>query len=263
MSRRPEAAREAEPETRRTRREARATYGVKHGARGGGKARTRRGTRSPSAAFSVRSEFQRLDPRFSRWNPCFTRCASCPSVSGPGTSLFASAACGVHPQGGSWSKARTPGGRVTQAWRRLSYTDVRGGGNDGSANAPTATETDRASPPSSVWNTFVPQIGQKRKRNRALIARAHVLGRHARDPVRRRECGKRREHAAGAALALRAMADADAKGVALDLDAQLPAAAGSRAHVATSARSSGASRRPTSARPTRTGDGTRPPSRRS
>ncbi len=60
--------------------------------------------------------------------------------------------------------------------------------------------------------------------SRAGVARAHVLGRMARDSVGRPEARQRGEDAAGTALAFQAMADTDATRLANHLDAQLTAA---------------------------------------
>src|SRR6185437_10557465 len=60
---------------------------------------------------------------------------------------------------------------------------------------------------------------------RALIAGAHVLAGPAAHLVGRREACQRCEHAAGAPLALEAVADADAERLAADGDAELAAAA--------------------------------------
>ena len=65
--------------------------------------------------------------------------------------------------GGSVSNACTPGGSCTHACLRQSYTETCGGGNSGSAKAPTATLTGLLLP-SAVWKRLVPQVGQNRKR---------------------------------------------------------------------------------------------------
>ena len=95
------------------------------------------------------------------------------------------------------------------------------------------------------------------------VALAQVLGGLAADAVRWRERGERSEHAAGALLAGKAVAEADAERLAVDFDAELAATAGRTAHGAISERFRAASRGPASARPTRAGGGIRRPSRRS
>src|SRR5678815_2092258 len=74
---------------------------------------------------------------------------------------------GTDHYGGSFSYVVMPCGNWTQGWRRQSYTESSGGGNVGSANAPTATATPNFSRPSSVWKTVVPHTGQNRNRNLA------------------------------------------------------------------------------------------------